>query len=40
MDSSFVSISLKDINENPIKLFGDEWAEIAAGILHCSPNQD
>lgn len=31
MDNSFVSISPKDINENPIKLFGDDWAVVAAG---------
>ena len=31
MDNSFVSISPKDIKENPIKLFGDDWAVVAAG---------
>ena len=31
MDDSFVSISPKDIKENPIKLFGDDWAVVAAG---------
>lgn len=31
MDKSFVSISPKDIRENPIKLFGDDWAVVAAG---------
>ena len=31
MDTSFVSISPKDIKENPIKLFGDDWAVVAAG---------
>lgn len=28
---SFISISPKDIKENPIKLFGDDWALVAAG---------
>ena len=31
MDNSFISISPKDIKENPIKLFGDDWAVVAAG---------
>ena len=31
MDTSFVSIHPKDIKENPIKLFGDDWAVVAAG---------
>lgn len=31
MENSFVSISPKDIKENPIKLFGDDWALVAAG---------
>ena len=31
MDASFTSISPKDIKENPIKLFGDDWAVVAAG---------
>ena len=31
MDSEFRSISPKDIKENPIKLFGDDWAVVAAG---------
>lgn len=31
MDSSFVSINPKDIKENPIKLFGDDWAVVASG---------
>lgn len=31
MDNSFRSISPKDIKENPIKLFGDDWAVVAAG---------
>ena len=31
MDDSFVSINPKDIKENPIKLFGDDWAVVAAG---------
>lgn len=31
MDNSFVSINPKDIQENPIKLFGDDWAVVAAG---------
>lgn len=31
MEDNFVSISPKDIKENPIKLFGDDWAVVAAG---------
>lgn len=31
MEDSFVAINPKDIKENPIKLFGDDWAVIAAG---------
>ena len=31
MDDSFISINPKDIKENPIKLFGDDWAVVAAG---------
>lgn len=31
MNKSFVSINPKDIKENPIKLFGDDWAVVAAG---------
>ena len=31
MDDLFVSISPTDIKENPIKLFGDDWAVVAAG---------
>lgn len=31
MENSFLSISPKDIKENPIKLFGDDWAVVAAG---------
>ena len=31
MESSFVSIKAKDIKENPIRLFGDDWAVVAAG---------
>lgn len=31
MDNGFVPISPKDIKENPIKLFGDDWAVVAAG---------
>lgn len=31
MDKSFVSIKPQDIKENPIKLFGDDWAVVAAG---------
>ena len=31
MDSSFVSIRPIDIKENPIKLFGEDWAIVAAG---------
>ena len=32
MNDSFVRINPKDIKENPIKLFGDDWAVVAAGI--------
>lgn len=31
MENKFVSINAKDIKENPIKLFGDDWAVVAAG---------
>lgn len=31
MDAKFISIDPKDIKENPIKLFGDDWAVVAAG---------
>ena len=31
MDKSFISISPKDIKENPIKLFGADWAVVASG---------
>lgn len=31
MDEKFVLINPKDIKENPIKLFGDDWAVVAAG---------
>lgn len=31
MENSFISIKPKDIKENPIKLFGDDWAVVAAG---------
>ena len=31
MDSSFISINPKDIKENPIRMFGDDWAVVAAG---------
>ena len=31
MENGFVSIEPKDIRENPIKLFGDDWAVVAAG---------
>lgn len=31
MNDSFKSINPKDIKENPIKLFGDDWAVVAAG---------
>lgn len=31
MKSEFVSINPKDIKDNPIKLFGDDWALVAAG---------
>lgn len=31
MDKSFERIDPKDIKENPIKLFGDDWAIVAAG---------
>ena len=31
MDKSFDSISPKDIRENPIRMFGDDWAVVAAG---------
>lgn len=31
MDKTFVSINPKEIKENPIKLFGDDWAVVAAG---------
>ena len=30
-DETFIPISAKDIDENPIKLFGDDWAIVAAG---------
>ena len=32
MDTSFIPINPKDIKENPIKLFGDDWAVVASGI--------
>lgn len=31
MENTFVSISPKNIKENPIKIFGDDWAVVAAG---------
>ena len=31
MDNSFIVKSPKDIKENPIKVFGDDWTVIAAG---------
>lgn len=31
MKKSFIEISPKDIQENPIRLFGDDWAVVAAG---------
>ena len=31
MENEFVSIHPKEIRENPIKLFGDDWAVVAAG---------
>ena len=31
MDKTFEAIRPKDIKENPIKLFGDDWAVVAAG---------
>ena len=31
MDTSFESINPKEIKENPIKMFGDDWAVVAAG---------
>lgn len=31
MENTFIEISPKDIKENPIKLFGDDWAVVAAG---------
>ena len=31
MEEIFESISPKEIKENPIKLFGDDWAVVAAG---------
>lgn len=34
MDSSFISINPKDIKDNPIRMFGDEWAIVAAGKPH------
>ena len=31
MEKEFISISPKDLKENPIKMFGDDWAVVAAG---------
>ena len=31
MEKSFVAIKPEDIKENPIKLFGEDWAVVAAG---------
>lgn len=31
MDNSFISIKPEEIKENPIKLFGEDWAVVAAG---------
>lgn len=32
MDDTFKSINPKEIKENPIKIFGDDWAVVAAGV--------